>query len=176
MKNKLIIYTGMDGCGKSTKFKKLKHFHPEWKFLYEPEDWRNKPVKDLIKYYQQYDVLDRCFLLDEIVYSQVWNDESKITKEESLKILESLGREVEINIGVNTYIEYTFIHKYRNEKDFPEYYSTLKEWSNLIYFFQHSQLKNVKVNVFWFDKKLKYNEFVGFYIKEVEGRYNAYKE
>lgn len=166
----LIIFTGLDGSGKSTKVKKMKKENENLKFLYEPKEWREKPLDELKKIYQEYDVLDRCFLLDEIVYSKVWNEKSKITKEQSLEVLESLGREVIINIGVNTYIEYSFIHKYRGEKNFPEYYKSLKEWFQLVNFIGKSSSKNITINFFWFNKQLSYREFINFYLYELEGK------
>ena len=167
---KLIIFTGLDGCGKSTRFKKLKLRNKELKFLYEPKDWREKSIDELKKMYKEYDVLDRCFLLDEIVYSNVWDEKSKITKEQSLEILESLNKEVTINIGVNTYVEYSFIHKYRGEKEYPEYYTTLKEWVQLVYFLEHYSSKNIIISIFWFGKRLNYREFINFYLHELEGK------
>ena len=172
----LYIFTGMDGCGKSTRVKSLTK-EKNLKSMYEPLDYRLKTFDELKQLYQEHELLDRFFPLDEIVYSKVWDEKPQFTKEQLLEFLQEISQErkVFINIGINTYMEYTWVHQIRNDKNVPDYYKSLEGWYEIVkYLISNIKSLNksqfVDINIFWYHKQLDFEEFTKFVENEMKGR------
>ena len=86
----LYIFTGMDGCGKSTRVSELEK-EKNLKYMYEPLDYRFRSLNELKQLYQDHELMDRFFPLDEPVYSKVWNEKSFFTKEQTLELLQEIS-------------------------------------------------------------------------------------
>ena len=176
MLRSLYIFTGMDGCGKSTRVSDLEK-EKSLKYMYEPLDYRFKTLDELKQLYQEHELIDRFFPLDEIVYSKVWDEKPLFTKEQTLELLKEISQErkVFINVGINTYMEYTWIHQIRNEKNVPDYYKSLEGWYDIVKYLM-SNIKSlnenqfVDINIFWYHKQLDLNGFTKFVEEELKRR------
>lgn len=159
---KLTIYTGLDGSGKSTRFRKEILNNPDIKYLYEEKEVRNWKLPQIFDLYNQYELLDRCFLFDEIVYSEVYNEESKIDFIEMTKFLENFLKDhiVELKVGINTSKEYEFVHSIREEKVYPDYERSLIGWANLLVDLKEhfKDNENLKIKIFWYNLDLEWSE------------------
>ena len=172
----LYIFTGMDGCGKSTRVSELEK-EKSLKYMYEPLDYRFNTLDELKQLYQEHELMDRFFPLDEIVYSKVWDEKPLFTKEQTLELLKEISQErkVFINIGINTYMEYTWVHQIRGEKNVPDYYRSLEGWYEIVKYLT-SNIKSlnesqfVDINIFWYHKQLDFEEFTKFVENEMKGR------